>query len=137
MDYKKSCGYVVYKLENNKILYLVLQSLNGEWGFPKGHVEKDESEIETANREPFEETNLIVEYIPGFRAVTEYIMVQYNNMKKQVVYFVGKHLKNEIKCQDSEVKNAIFVSYEEAQNLLNFKETKVVLEEADLFIKSL
>ena len=137
MDYKKSCGYVVYKLENNKILYLVLQSLNGEWGFPKGHVEKDESEIETANRELFEETNLIVEYIPGFRAVTEYIMVQYNNMKKQVVYFVGKHLKNEIKCQDTEVKNAIFVSYEEAQNLLNFKETKVVLEEADLFIKSL
>lgn len=137
MDYKKSCGYVVYKLENNKILYLVLQSLNGEWGFPKGHVEKDESEIETANRELFEETNLIVEYIPGFRAVTEYIMVQYNNMKKQVVYFVGKHLKNEIKCQDTEVKNAIFVSYEEAQNLLNFKETKAVLEEADLFIKSL
>ena len=137
MDYEKSCGYIVYKLENNKILYLVLQSLNGEWGFPKGHVEKDESEIETANRELFEETNLIVEYITGFRAVTEYIMVQYNNMKKQVVYFVGKHLKNEIKCQDSEVKNAIFVSYEEAQNLLNFKETKAVLEEADLFIKSL
>ena len=137
MDYKKSCGYVVYKLKNNKILYLVLQSLNGEWGFPKGHVEKDESEIETANRELFEETNLIVEYIPGFRAVTEYIMVQYNNKKKQVVYFVGKHLKNEIKCQDTEVKNAIFVSYEEAQNLLNFKETKAVLEEADLFIKSL
>ena len=137
MDYEKSCGYVVYKLENNKILYLVLQSLNGEWGFPKGHVEKDESEIETANRELFEETNLIVEYIPGFRAVTEYIMVQYNNKKKQVVYFVGKHLKNEIKCQDTEVKNAIFVSYEEAQNLLNFKETKTVLEEADLFIKSL
>lgn len=137
MDYKKSCGYVVYKLKNNKILYLVLQSLNGEWGFPKGHVEKDESELETANRELFEETNLIVEYIPGFRAVTEYIMVQYNNKKKQVVYFVGKHLKNEIKCQDTEVKNAIFVSYEEAQNLLNFKETKAVLEEADLFIKSL
>ena len=66
MDYEKSCGYVVYKLENNRILYLVLQSLNGEWGFPKGHVEKDESEIETANRELFEETNLIVEYIPGF-----------------------------------------------------------------------
>ena len=137
MDYKKSCGYVVYKLKNNKILYLVLQSLNGEWGFPKGHVEKDESELETANRELFEETNLIVEYIAGFRAVTEYIMVQYNNKKKQVVYFVGKHLKNEIKCQDTEVKNAIFVSYEEAQNLLNFKETKAVLEEADLFIKSL
>lgn len=137
MDYEKSCGYVVYKLENNKILYLVLQSLNGEWGFPKGHVEKDESEIETANRELFEETNLIVEYIPGFRAVTEYIMVQYNNIKKQVVYFVGKHLKNEIKCQDSEVKNAIFVSYEQAQNLLNFKETRTVLEEVDLFIKSL
>ena len=137
MDYEKSCGYVVYKLENNKILYLILQSLNGEWGFPKGHVEKDESEIETANRELFEETNLIVEHIPGFRAVTEYIMVKYNNKKKQVVYFVGKHLKNEIKCQDTEVKNAIFVSYEEAQNLLNFKETKAVLEEADLFIKSL
>ena len=137
MDYEKSCGYIVYKIGKNQIFYLILQSLKGEWGFPKGHVENNETEVETANRELFEETNLLVKYIPGFRAVTNYVMVEYGNKKKQVIYFVGKHLKNEIKCQESEVLDAKFVSYKEAQELLSFNETKTVLKEADLFIKSL
>ena len=51
-------------------------------GISKGHVENNETEVETANRELFEETNLLVEYIPGFRAVTNYVMVEYGNKKK-------------------------------------------------------
>ena len=57
MKHEKSCGAVIIK--NNKVL--VLQQVAGHWGFPKGHVEKGETEVETAIREIKEETNLDVE----------------------------------------------------------------------------
>ena len=61
MTYEKSCGFIAYQLCNNTREYLVLQSLNGDFGFPKGHVEKDETEYETALRELKEETKELKE----------------------------------------------------------------------------
>ena len=51
MRYIKSCGFVVYKEINDKRLYLIIRTSNGEYGFPKGHVEENETEHETAIRE--------------------------------------------------------------------------------------
>ena len=45
---EKSCGCVI--IENNKVL-LILQQNDAYWGFPKGHVENGETEIQTAKRE--------------------------------------------------------------------------------------
>ncbi|MDR3049188.1 MAG: NUDIX domain-containing protein [Elusimicrobiota bacterium] len=70
-DNKKefSCGAIVYKKEGGKILFLIVHSKrNNEWGFPKGHIEKGESEKETAKREIFEETGIKeIEFIDDFR----------------------------------------------------------------------
>ena len=52
VKYEKSCGIVV--LNNNKILLLHYPS--GHWDFPKGHVDGNETEQETAVRELVEET---------------------------------------------------------------------------------
>ena len=43
---------------NNKKQVLLVKQTNGYYGFPKGHVENNETEIETAKRETKEETNL-------------------------------------------------------------------------------
>ena len=43
MKKEKSCGAVIF--DHDKVL-LIKQS-NGDWGFPKGHVEGDETEMET------------------------------------------------------------------------------------------
>ena len=59
MKYEKSCGAVIF--DGDKVL--VIQQVKGHWGFPKGHVENGETEIETALREIKEETNLDVEII--------------------------------------------------------------------------
>jgi len=58
MKKEKSCGCVVIK--DRKIL--VIYQIDGFWGFPKGHVEKNETELQTAIREIKEETNLDVKY---------------------------------------------------------------------------
>ena len=56
MKYEKSCGAIIF--DKDKIL--VIQQKEGHWGFPKGHVEEGETEVETAIREIKEETNLDV-----------------------------------------------------------------------------
>ncbi len=57
MKYEKSCGTIIFNQDN---LVLLIADLDGNWGFPKGHVKEGESEEETALRETKEETNLDV-----------------------------------------------------------------------------
>ena len=60
MTREKSCGAVVYKIENDDIRILIEKMKLGHYSIPKGHVENNETEIETALREIKEETNLDV-----------------------------------------------------------------------------
>ena len=136
MNYVKSCGFIAYKSVNNENLYLIIKSLKGDVGFPKGHTESDESEIETAIRELKEETGIEVRIIEGFRCQIEYKLWNIPDTEKQSVYFLGECTSDIILCQESEVSEASFVPYEDALALLTFKETKDILKEAEYFISS-
>ena len=136
MRYIKSCGFVAYKQIENKNYYLIIKSLNGDIGFPKGHMEIGESELQTAIRELKEETGVEVNFISGFRRQIEYPLPQIPDAIKQSVYFLGKCTSEKIVCQESEVAKAEFVSYEDAITLLTFEETKNILRDAELFIQS-
>jgi len=136
MNYVKSCGFIVYKRVNNKKFYLVIRSLNGDFGFPKGHTEPGESEIETAIRELKEETGIEVKIIEGFRRQIEYELRNIPNTIKQSVYFLGECTSDKIICQESEVSEARFFSYEDAIKILTFEETKSILIDAEKFICS-
>lgn len=58
---EKSCGMVVFKEENDNLYILMVKHNAGHWGLPKGHVEENETETETAVREVFEETGIKAE----------------------------------------------------------------------------
>ena len=135
MKYIKSCGFVVYKRINNENFYLIIQSLNGDIGFPKGHMEEDETELQTAIRELKEETGVTVDYVPDFREQIEYKLPKTDNIMKQSVYFLGKCTSDNIVCQETEVSAAKFVSFEDALKILTFDETKNILKNAELFIQ--
>ena len=64
MIVEKSCGAIVYTKDHGDILYVIIRSKGGIYGFPKGHMEGNETEAETAFREIFEETGLTVKLIP-------------------------------------------------------------------------
>ena len=51
MQYEKSCGAVIYTVQNGTRFYLVEQMQKGHVSLCKGHVEKDETELQTAERE--------------------------------------------------------------------------------------
>jgi len=136
MVYEKSCGFVVCSGQRGLRTYLVIRAANGEYGFPKGHVEGDETEYETAVRELKEETNLEVRIIEGFRRLIEYPFPRKPGVMKQSVYFLGRCTAEHIICQETEVAQAMFVPLEQALALLSFEDTRRILKEADAYLAS-
>lgn len=85
---EKSCGTIPYTLRNGTVYYLLIKSKDdGYCGFPKGHVESDESEEETAIRETLEETSICVLINSSFRYEISYQMN--NGNEKMVVYYLA------------------------------------------------
>lgn len=137
MIYIKSCGFVVYRELQDKREYLIICNSSNEYGFPKGHVESNETEHETAIRELKEETNLEVHVIDGFRRPIEYQFPTKTNVMKQSVYFLGRCMDANIMWRENEIREAKFVSLETALSLLSFDETKEILKDADTYLCSI
>ena len=136
MKYEKSCGAVVFTRLKGKIQYLLISSLEGIYGFPKGHVEAGESEEETALREISGEVGINVKFVDGFRSVDEHPLPQKKNTIKQVVYFIGEYSDQEFIYQKEELSSAQLVDYETAMFLSQFESSKRILTEANDFLLS-
>ena len=78
LDSVFSAGFMLFRRTppTNEIEYLLLQSLSGKWGPPKGHVEKGESTYQAAVRETQEEAGLAAAedftLIPDFKCEMKY-----------------------------------------------------------------
>ncbi len=71
-----SAGSIIYRLNNEKIEFLLAQSkLNKTWGFPKGHLEEGENEIQAAQREVYEEVGLKPDFDFNFKESITYKIV--------------------------------------------------------------
>ncbi len=117
MKFEKSCGAVVF--DNDKVL--LVTHLAGHTDFPKGHMEKGETEQETAIREVMEETNIKIRLTP-FRHVVHYSPKP--NVEKEVVFFLAYKEEGTILPQEKEIAQAMWVSQEEVENLLTFDTAK-------------
>ena len=131
MKKEKSCGILVF--DNDEVL-IVFHNL-GHYGFPKGHVEKGETEEETAVREVKEETNCDAKIIPGFREVITYSPKP--NVMKDVVFFVGEALTKDLKPQEEETSDVFFIKQENALRTITHDEERSVLEKALEFKKGI
>lgn len=126
---EKSCGTLVFK--DNKIL--MIKHNVGHWSFPKGHVEKGETEFETAIRETKEETNIDVEIICDKRFIIEYSPKR--GVLKKVVFFIAKPLSDDLKRQPEEIKDLGYFTYDEAFEKLDHNDEKKLLQDAlNLFV---
>ena len=116
MNYEKSCGAVVFRRLNGGIVYLIVLNRKGDsighWGFPKGHIETGETELETAAREILEETGLRVNFIEGFRYVVNYSPRA--GVNKDAVYFLAQSKESKVVIQKSEIASYRWLSYNNA-----------------------
>ncbi len=115
MRQEKSCGTIV--INDSKVL--VIRQKQGFWGFPKGHIEEGESEIQTAIRETKEETNLDVVIEDETRFCLNYI-IEDKQINKYVVYFIAKAINNDVKLQIEEIDDIAWVDIEKVEDILTF-----------------
>lgn len=101
MKKEKSCGAIVYRERDGLEVLLIKHKNGGHWAFPKGHVEKKETEEETALREIKEETGLKVKLDTGFRQAVAYSPKP--GVWKDVIYFAALCDSEKMRAQPEEV----------------------------------
>ena len=132
-EYENSCGAIVFNENTEKILLVKMH--NGNWGFPKGHIENNETKEETAIREVHEETNVNIKIIPDFEREIKYIPNE--KTIKKVTIFAGITQDEDVKIDTFEIEAFQWCTYEEALKLVTYKLQKDVLEKArKVFVKS-
>ena len=131
---ERSAGAVVYRETEEGRLYLLLQNA-GRWDFPKGGVEKGESELQTVRREVEEETGMgKIEIVPGFRKVIEYFYRREGkNIHKQVVYVLAKTDDEAVKIS-FEHQGFGWFPFREALEKASYDNSKLTLAEAEKFV---
>lgn len=122
MEKEKSCGCII--IRDNEVL--LVQQNKGHWGFPKGHVEGEETEKQTALREVKEETNLDVNIINDKRYVITYETDKHK--LKDVVFFLAEPKSNDISRQEIEIKDIQWFKYKDALEMLTYKNTAEVFK---------
>lgn len=129
MKQEKSCGAVIVTKETEEPKFLLIKHHNGgHWAFPKGHVEGNETEEETALREIMEETRLTVELDTQFKHVVRYS--PYEGTVKDVIYFMAYASEQEIHKQDEEVLDSSWSNFEEALALVTYENDRTILQAA-------
>lgn len=120
MKHEVSCGTIT--IHDGKVL--LIKQNRGHIGFPKGHVEENESEIETAIRETKEETNIDVEVLEDYKYFINYNVN--NKINKDVIFYLAKPVSFDARKQDIEVAEVMWVDIDKVNELLTFDDTKEI-----------
>lgn len=133
---ERSAGFVLYSMQAGERKYLLLRHrYGGHWGFPKGHIEAGESEMDAALRETYEETGVRdIRPVTGFRKVISYHF--YRGVRpvfKENVYFLARAAYRE-PVLSSEHTKAHWFSYPKARERLSFEDMRCILDQAQEFL---
>ena len=135
MNWEHSCGAVLYQLKNGEPYYILVEGSSG-FGFPKGHMEANESEIQTAVREIWEETGVHAVVDQSFCRSVEYPVLKKKDTCKKITFFIATYPEEETPSPRHEIKRMKNVPFDQAKELLWLDELKTILEEANKIICS-
>lgn len=135
MPIEKSAGAVVFRWENQKTKYLLIQYGWGHWEFPRGLIEKGESLEKAARREIEEEVGIKdIQFIPGFKEwIKFFFKLKGKNIMKIATFLLAETKTKKVKLS-FEHKDYAWLEYKEALEKLTFKNAKEILKKANDFL---
>jgi bis(5'-nucleosidyl)-tetraphosphatase len=149
ISFEKSVGAVVFRRSDGANMYLLLHYRSGHWDFPKGHVEKNETEHETLIREVSEEAGLNdLEILPNFKTQVRFFYRageeekkrraqegRYPNVSKKVIYYLAETKTKQVKISFEHI-GFEWLGYADALSRITYKNSKNILKKADKHLKS-
>ena len=120
MKHEISCGTIT--IHDGKVL--LIKQNRGYIGFPKGHVEQGETEIEAAVRETKEETNIDVLVNEDYKYIINYNVNDHIN--KDVINYLAKPISYDLAKQDQEIDEVMWVDKDKVLDLLSYDDTKEI-----------
>jgi 8-oxo-dGTP pyrophosphatase MutT (NUDIX family) len=134
---ERSAGAVVYSTTPDGHEYLLLRYGGGNWGFPKGHVEAGENDIQAAQREVFEETGIPLDsqrLLDGFVDDTDYRFRRGSTLvEKDVIFFLIETPQREVRISH-EHSGYAWLPYAQALARVSFDGPRRILQAAHAFL---
>ena len=130
MQHEKSCGAVVWRRGKDEQVYILMirHRHGGNRSFPKGHMERGETEYMTAVREVYEETAVQIRINTDFRETVHYSPMP--GVEKEVVYFLTETAQEEIRPREGEIAMVEWVPVEEVERSLTHENDKIIFRAA-------
>lgn len=130
MKVEKSFGVIPLRKEKGEWQVFLIKREKGFWECPKGHPELEETPLESAYRELFEETGLSVTHLIQEEPllIHYYFTLHGVRISKSVVYFIAV-VQGEPNLQASEVEQGLWVNLQEAIKLATYPTIKTVLQQ--------
>lgn len=136
---ERSAGAVVYHQGPQGREYLLLRYGAGHWGFPKGHVEPGENDVQAAQRELEEETAIPLSeqrLLPGFCERTDYSFRRGRTVvEKEVRFFIIESATRDV-LLSHEHTDHVWLPYAPAMERLSFEGPRRVMRLADEFLQN-
>jgi len=147
---ERSAGAVIFHRnpETNTIEYLLLhypklvpkeertgKKIPGHWDFPKGHMEKEETERETASRETAEETGITqLTFLPEFHETIRYFfMKEGKKILKEVIFFLAQTHQTVVQISHEHLGFA-WLTFDQASAKITYKNARIILNKAHAFL---
>jgi len=122
----------VFHIDQKGRKYLLLRYPAGHWDFPKGNVEKGETEIDTVVREIWEETGIKgISRVGDFRREIEYFYKRDGKLVHKSVVFLLMRSETESVRLSHEHQEYGWFSLDSAIKKVTYSNSKRVLHDAD------
>jgi 8-oxo-dGTP pyrophosphatase MutT (NUDIX family) len=129
---EQSAGGVVYRRSAGEPVFLLIRDSYKNWGFPKGHVEKDEAPAAAAAREVAEETGLTaLDVRSELDTIDWYFRSNGRLVHKVCAFYLIESATGETCPQRAEgITDCRWLRYAEAARLVSYANARRVLEQA-------
>jgi 8-oxo-dGTP pyrophosphatase MutT (NUDIX family) len=128
-----SAGGVVFRrAPDGPVRFLLIRDSYKNWGFPKGHLERDEPPAEAARREVTEETGLDDLQLHGpIKVIDWYFRFRGKTIHKYCHFFLFESRRGEPVPEEAEgITECVWRTIDEAQQTVSYDNAREVLIQA-------